>query len=151
MSEEEDKKEQKKSEFLEAVAALDKVAKDKGFQEKFLEDVLSNLPIGNLKDLSKQLGNNVFNWDNNATRKPALDSFLKVSEGYGKLSKTFNEKQKEIADETDFKENLASMVGLMRKQIETSEQETKNQTKRFYASTAIALVSVAIAVIAISL
>ena len=103
---------------------------------------------GKSEDLLRTFEDNVFNWENKATKKPALDAFKNVFAGFDKLRRTFDTEQKEIVDETDFGKNMAAMVALMRQQIETSEREAKSQNKRFYISLAAALVSILVAVIA---
>ena len=103
---------------------------------------------GKSEDLLRNFEDNVFNWDNKATKKPALDAFKNVFKGFDKLRRTFDTEQKEIVDETDFGKNMATMVALMRQQIETAEREAKSQNKRFYISLAIALASILVAVIA---
>jgi len=100
------------------------------------------------EDLLRNFEDNVFNWDNKATKKPALDAFKNVFTGFDKLRRTFDTQQKEIVNETDFGKNMATMVALMRQQIETSERETKSQSKRFYISLVVALVSIIVAVVA---
>ena len=94
---------------------------------------------------------NVFDWENKATKKPAFDAFKNVFDGFDKLRRTFSAKQKEIVDETDFGKNMAIMVALMRQQIEASERTARTQSRRFLASLAIAAVSVIVAVIRIVL
>ena len=103
------------------------------------------------EDLLRNFKENVFDWDNNVTKKPAFDAFKNVFEGFDRLRRTFNAKQKEIVGETDFGKNMATMVALMRQQIEASEQSAKSQSKRFYISLAIAAISVIVAVIRIML
>ena len=100
------------------------------------------------EDLLRNFEDNVFNWENKATKKPALDAFKNVFTGFDKLRRTFDTEQKEIVDETDFGKNMAAMVALMRQQIETSEREAKSQSNRFYISLAVALASILVAVIA---
>jgi hypothetical protein len=100
------------------------------------------------EDIMRSFEDNVFNWENKATKKPALDAFKNVFAGFDKLRRTFDTEQKEIVDETDFGKNMAAMVALMRQQIETSEREAKSQSKRFYISLAVALASIFVAVIA---
>ena len=100
------------------------------------------------EDLLRNFEENVFNWENKATKKPALDAFKNVFTGFDKLRRTFDTEQKEIVDETDFGKNMAAMVALMRQQIETSEREAKSQSNRFYISLAVALASILVAVIA---
>lgn len=103
---------------------------------------------GKSEDLLRNFEDNVFNWENKATKQPALDAFKNVFAGFDKLRRTFDIEQKEIVDETDFGKNMAAMVALMRQQIETSEREAKSQSKRFYISLAVALASILVAVIA---
>ena len=103
---------------------------------------------GKSEDLLRNFEDNVFNWENKATKKPALDAFKNVFTGFDKLRRTFDTEQKEIVDETDFGKNMAAMVALMRQQIETSEREAKSQNKRFYISLVVALASILVAVIA---
>ncbi|UCC32994.1 MAG: hypothetical protein JSW53_04170 [Candidatus Bathyarchaeota archaeon] len=100
------------------------------------------------EDLLRNFEDNVFNWDNKATKNPALDAFKNVFTGFDKLRRTFDTEQKEIVDETDFGKNMAAMVALMRQQIETSEREAKSQNRRFYISLAVALASILFAMIA---
>ena len=99
------------------------------------------------ENLLHNFEDNVFNWDNKATKKPALDAFKNVFTGFDKLRRTFNTEQKEIVDDTDFGKNMATMVALMRQQIATSEREAKSQSKRFYISLVIAIASILIAAI----
>ena len=101
------------------------------------------------EDLLRNFEESVFDWDNNVTKKPAFDAFKNVFEGFDKLRRTFNTKQKEIVDETDFGKNMVTMVALMRQQIEASERSARSQSKRFYISLAIAAISVIVAVIRI--
>jgi len=101
------------------------------------------------EDLLRNFKENVFDWDNNVTKKPAFDAFKNVFEGFDRLRRTFNAKQKEIVGETDFGKNMATMVALMRQQIEASERSARPQSKRFYISLAIAAISVIVAVIRI--
>lgn len=87
--------------------------------------------------------------EDSSKKKEALDAFMKLNKGYDQLSKTFNPQQKEIAQEADFKDNVTDLVLSMREQIENAKQDAKTQNKRFYISTAIAIVSVVVAVVAI--
>lgn len=103
------------------------------------------------EDLLHNFEENVFDWDNNVTKKPAFDAFKNVFESFDKLRRTFDAKQKEIVDKTDFGRNMATMVALMRQQIEASERSARSQSKRFYISLAIAAISVIAAVIRIML
>ena len=103
------------------------------------------------EDLLRNFEENVFDWENNVTKKPAFDAFKNVFEGFDRLRRTFNAKQKEIVGETDFGKNMATMVALMRQQIEASERSARSQSKRFYISLAVAAVSVIVAVIRIML
>ncbi len=114
------------------------------------QETLSQLPEELYsRELQEKIRDQVFNWKNKSTEKPAFDAFTKLTKGYSDLSKTFTPKQKELAEQADFDDNLGAVVGLMRKQIETSEQEAKTQSRRFWASTIIALISVVIAIVAI--
>ncbi len=101
------------------------------------------------EDLLRNFEERVFDWDNNFTKKPAFDAFKNVFESFDRLRRTFNTKQKEIVDETDFGKNMATMVTLMRQQIEASERSARSQSKRFYISLVIAAISVIVAVIRI--
>lgn len=103
------------------------------------------------EDLLRNFEESVFNWDNNATKKPAFDAFKNVFAGFNKLGKTLDAKQKEIVAETDFGKNMATMVALMRQQIETSDQEAKLRNKRFYISLTVAVISAIFAVVRILL
>ena len=103
------------------------------------------------KDLLRDFEKNVFDWDNEVTKKPAFDAFKNVFESFDRLRKTFDAKQKEIIDKTDFGKNMATMVALMRQQIEASERAAKSQSKRFYISLTIAAISVIVAIIRIML
>jgi len=101
--------------------------------------------------LLRNFEESVFNWDNKATRKPAFDAFKNVLVGFNKLGKTFDARQKEIVAETDFGQNMTTMVALMRQQIETSERAAKSQSRRFYVSLAVAVISAIVAVVRILL
>jgi len=103
------------------------------------------------KDLLRDFEETIFDWGNEATKKPAFDAFKNVFEGFEKLRKTFDAKQREIVGETDFGKNMATMVALMRQQIEASERAAKSQSKRFYISLTIAAISVIVAIIRIML
>ena len=103
------------------------------------------------EDLLRNFEENIFDWDNNVTKKPAFDAFKNVFEGFDRLRRTFNAKQKEIVGETDFGKNMATMIALMRQQIEASERSARSQSKRFYISLTVAAVSVIVAVIRIML
>jgi len=103
------------------------------------------------EDLLRNFEENVFDWDDEATKKPAFDAFKNVFEGFDKLRRTFDAKQKEIVGETDFGRNMATMVALMRQQIEASERAARSQSKRFYISLTVAAISVIAAVIKILL
>ena len=87
--------------------------------------------------------------EDSSQKKQALDAFMKLNKGYDQLSKTFNPEQKEIAKNADFKDSAAELVLSMREQIGHAKEDAKTQTTRFYVSTAIAVASVVIAVIAI--
>lgn len=93
----------------------------------------------------------VFNWDDKATKKPAFDAFKNVLMGFNILRKTFNAKQKEVVAQTDFGKNVATMVALMRQQIEASEREANSQSRRFYISLGIAVISTIVAIVTILL
>ncbi|UCE29259.1 MAG: hypothetical protein JSV85_00515 [Candidatus Bathyarchaeota archaeon] len=101
--------------------------------------------------LLRDFEENLFDWENNTTKKPAFDAFKNVFDSFDKLRRTFSAKQKEIIDETDFGKNMTVMVALMRQQIEASERAARSQSRRFYISLAIAAVSVIVAVIRIML
>lgn len=103
------------------------------------------------ENLLRRFEENVFDWDNKATSKPAFDAFKNVFAGFNKLGKTFDAKQREIVAETDFGKNIATMVALMRQQIETSEQEAKSRNRRFYISLTVAVISAIVAVVRILL
>lgn len=103
------------------------------------------------EDLLRNFEENVFDWDDEATKKPAFDAFKNVFESFDKLRRTFDVKQKEIVGETDFGKNMAAMIALMRQQIEASERAARSQSKRFYISLTIAAISVIAAVIRILL
>ena len=103
------------------------------------------------EDLLRNFEENVFDWDNKATKKPAFDAFKNVFEGFDKLRRTFDAKQKEIVGETDFGKNMATMVALMRQQIEALDQAARSQSKRFRISLVVAAISVIVAVIRILL
>jgi hypothetical protein len=103
------------------------------------------------KDLLRDFEENVFDWDNNVTKKPAFDAFKNVFGSFDKLRRTFDAKQKEIVGETDFGKNMATMIALMRQQIEASERAARSQSKRFYISLTIAAISVIAAIIRIML
>ena len=103
------------------------------------------------EDLLRNFEENVFDWENKVTKKPAFDAFKNVFEGFDRLRRAFNAKQKEIVGETDFGKNMATMVALMRQQIEASERAARSQSKRFYISLAIAAISVIVTVIRIML
>jgi len=103
------------------------------------------------KDLLRNFEEIIFDWDNEVTKKPAFDAFKNVFEGFDRLRKTFDAKQKEIVDKTDFGKNMATMVALMRQQIEASERAAKSQSKRFYISLTIAAISVIVTIIRIML
>ena len=103
------------------------------------------------EDLLRSFEENVFDWDNKATKEPAFDAFKNVFESFDRLRRTFNAKQKEIVGETDFGRNMATMVALMRQQIEASERSARSQSKRFYISLTIAAISVIAAIIRILL
>ena len=103
------------------------------------------------KDLLRNFQENMFDWDNEVTKKPAFDAFKNVFEGFDRLRKTFDAKQKEIVDKTDFGKNMATMVALMRQQIEASERAARSQSRRFYISLIIAAISVIVAIIRIML
>lgn len=100
------------------------------------------------ENLLRNFEENVFNWDNKATKRPAFDAFKNVFRGFNRLGRTFDAKQKEIVAETDFGENMATMVALMRQQIEASEREANSRRRRFYMSLAVAVVSTTIAIVA---
>jgi hypothetical protein len=87
--------------------------------------------------------------EDSSQKKQALDAFMKRNKGYDQLSKTFDPQQKEIAKDADFKDTATELVLSMHEQIENARQDTKAQTKRFYISTAIAVASVIIAIVAI--
>ncbi len=91
----------------------------------------------------------VFDWENEETKGPAFKAFKNVFTSFDKLRSTFDANQKEIVDKTDYGKNMAMMVALMRQQIETSEKSRRSQSRRFYASLAIAVISVAITIIRI--
>jgi len=103
------------------------------------------------EDLLRNFEENVFDWDDEATKKPAFDAFKNVFKSFDKLRRTFDAKQKEIVGETDFGKNMATMVALMRQQIEASERAARSQSKRFRISLAVAVISVIAAVIRILL
>jgi hypothetical protein len=103
------------------------------------------------EDLLRNFEENVFDWDDEATKKPAFDAFKNVFESFDKLRRTFDAKQKEIVGETDFGKNMAAMIALMRQQIEASERAARSQSKRFYISLTVAAISVIAAVIRILL
>lgn len=103
------------------------------------------------EDLLRNFEENVFDWDDEATKKPAFDAFKNVFGSFDKLRRTFDAKQKEIVGETDFGKNMATMIALMRQQIEASERAARSQSKRFYISLTIAAISVIAAVIRILL
>lgn len=103
------------------------------------------------EDLLRNFEENVFDWDYEATKKPAFDAFKNVFESFDKLRRTFDARQKEIVDETDFGKNMATMVALMRQQIEASERAARSQSKRFRISLVVAAISVIAAVIRILL
>jgi hypothetical protein len=99
-------------------------------------------------NLLRNFEESIFNWDNKATKKPAFDAFKNVFTGFDKLGGTFDAKQKEIVAETDFGENMATMVALMRQHIEASDREANSRRRRFYVSMTVAVVSTAIALVA---
>jgi len=101
--------------------------------------------------LLRNFEESVFNWDNKATKKPAFDAFKNVLVGFNKLGKTFDARQKEIVAETDFGQNMTTMVALMRQQIETSERAAKSQSRRFCISLAVAVISAIVTVVRILL
>jgi len=103
------------------------------------------------KELLRNFEETIFDWGNEVTKKPAFDAFKNVFEGFDRLRKTFDAKQKEIVGETDFGKNMATMVALMRQQIEASERAARSQSKRFRISLAVAAISVIAAVIRILL
>ena len=103
------------------------------------------------EDLLHSFEENVFNWDNRTTKKPAFDAFKNVFTGFDRLGRTLNARQKEIVDETDFGKNMATMVALMRQQIEASEQLAKSRRRRFHISLAVAVISIIVSVVAIIL
>ena len=100
-------------------------------------------------NLLRNFEESVFDWENEATKRPAFDAFKNVFESFDRLRSTFDARQKEIVDKTDYGKNMAMMVGLMRQQIEGSERTARSQSRRFYISLAIAAISVTIAVIRI--
>ena len=103
------------------------------------------------ENLLRSFEESVFDWDNKTTSKPAFDAFKNVFAGFNKLGKTFDAKQREIVAETDFGKNIATMVALMRQQIETSEREAKSGNRRFYISLTVAVISAIVAVMRILL
>ena len=103
------------------------------------------------EDLLRNFEENVFDWDDETTKKPAFDAFKNVFGSFDKLRRTFDAKQKEIVGETDFGKNMATMIALMRQQIEASERAARSQSKRFYISLTIAAISVIAAIIRIML
>jgi len=120
-----------------------------GELQKLVQDFMSgdSEKYKGLANLRNMFASKVFDWDNDETKKPARDAFLKLTNGYDKLSKTFNPEQKEIADQTDFKESVTGLVLSMREQIEHFKQDAEVQSKRFYISTAIAIASIAVTVV----
>ncbi|MEM2107870.1 MAG: hypothetical protein QXL10_01105 [Candidatus Bathyarchaeia archaeon] len=71
----------------------------------------------------------------------------KVLQGYELLSGTFNVSQVVIAQKFNLEENLKQLVELTKEQVEYSKKDSKKQDKRFYASTAIAIIAIIVAVL----
>jgi len=113
---------------------------------QLIEDFMSGDARGykDLASLQNKFASRVFDWDNDETKKPARDAFLKLTSGYNRLSETFSPEQKVIAEDADFKESVTGLVLSMRDQMEHFKEDAKVQSRRFYISTAIAVASIAV-------
>ena len=133
---------------LEKLAKVMDFIKSGEFQ-KIVQDFMAgdSEKYKDLANLRNMFASKVFDWDNDQTKKPARDAFLNLTKGYDQLSKTFNPQQKEIAEQTDFKENVTELVLSMREQIEHFKRDAKEQSKRFWISTAIAIASMGVTVV----
>lgn len=144
-----DAKKKKNGELdLEELAKAMEFIKSGDFR-KLVQDFVSGdaQKYKNLAGLQNMFASKVFDWDNDETKKPARDAFLKLTGGYDKLSKTFSPEQKEIAKDADFKESVTGLVLSMREQIEHFKEDAKVQNRRFYISTVIAVASIAVSVV----
>jgi dimeric dUTPase (all-alpha-NTP-PPase superfamily) len=131
---------------LEELAKALEFVKSEDFK-KIIGDFVSSGYSKDAAKLQNLFANKVFDWNNDETKKPARNAFLKLTRGYDQLSKTFNPEQKEIAEQTDFRENMTRLVLSMREQIEHFKEDAKVQSKRFYVSTAIAVASIAVSIV----
>jgi DNA polymerase III delta prime subunit len=74
----------------------------------------------------------------------------KIGEDYVKLSKTFNRKQKKIANSADLDSKLKNLDKIARtnnRLVELQEKQVKNARKVLFISTAITIIAIIIAVI----